>query len=132
MQKKNKPHVPIRRNLLLSMSVFDDLYSPRLRNRSPISDWPTCRTCVISSKVSVIRASYEVGRRMSLRGRGKVRKRGDVDWLPKAETIVRYLDFSVSEVHLIKLKDSHSSLARSPLVTDHPAVYVSEKVLGWM
>lgn len=117
---------------LFSVSVFDDLYSPCFCDRSPIRNWSACRTCVISSNVSVIRASYEVGRRMSLRGRGKVRKRGDVDWLPKAETIVRYLDFSVSEVHLIKLKDSHSSLARSPLVTDHPAVYVSEKVLGWM
>ena len=54
-----------------------------------------------------------------------------MDWLPKAEAVVWYLDFLVSKVHPIEHEDLRFSLARSPLVTDYPLVYVSGKVLGW-
>ena len=54
-----------------------------------------------------------------------------MNWLPKAEAVVWYLDFLVSEVHPVEPKDSHFSLARSLLVADYPLVYVSGKVLRW-
>jgi len=54
-----------------------------------------------------------------------------VNWLPKAEAVVWYLGFLVSEIHPIEPKDLHFSLARSLPVADCPLVYVSGKVLGW-
>ena len=80
---------------------------------------------------SVVCASNKVSRARSLDGRGKVRKRGDVDWLPEAEAIIRYLDSLMSQVHPIEPKSSRSSLARSLLVVGHPLVCVSGKVLEW-
>lgn len=92
-------HAPLRRNPLFGVTIFDDLDSPRFRDRSPIRDWPARRACVISSNVSVVRASYKVSRGRSMRWGGEVRKRGDVYRLPKAEAIIWYLDFVVSEPH---------------------------------
>ena len=54
-----------------------------------------------------------------------------MNWLPKAEAVVWYLDFHVREVHPIEPKDLHFLLARTLLVADYPLVYVSGKVLGW-
>ena len=112
------------------MPILDNLYSSPFRNGSPVRDRSARRTCVIPSNMSVIRASYEVGRRMSLRWQGKVRKRGDVNRLPKAEAVVWYLDFLVSEAHPIEPKSSHFSLAKSLLAAGYPLVYVSGRVLG--
>jgi len=120
------------RNSLFGTPIVDDLYSPPFRNGSPIRDRSARCTCIISPNVSIVCASYKVGRGRSLRRQGKVRKRGDVNWLPEVEAVVWYLGFLVSEVHPIKPKNSRFSLARSLLVVDHPLVYVSGRVLGWV
>jgi hypothetical protein len=53
-----------------------------------------------------------------------------VNRLPKAEAIVWYLEFPVSEGHPRKSQDLHFSLARSLPVVGHPLVCVSVNFLG--